>query len=315
MKKWAKIITLSSIVVLASASAQIAYADTNTSKNETAIPVVVPNTGATTIPSSDTTVPVVAPNNGTTTIPSSDTTVPVVAPNNGTTTIPSSDTTVPAVSPNTGTTTTPSSDTTVPTSPSEQPPVVAPTDPGTTVATGSSSATSSSSSSSATTPTTTTPTSEDKNKKDNATSDNKVSVSTIDGGTTTLIPDVKVPTNNPGVSAQTAVEAGASQVGTTSQVTGQVVQEVSPSAPVQTETGASIVSTQNGNVVLSDGSVVAPEVVGGTVNEDKTISVTDKDGKLKTLPNTGLKESILLTLAGFGLLAIVISFFLKKRSN
>ena len=296
MKKWAKIITLSSIVVLASASAQIAYADTNTSKNETAIPVVVPNTGATTIPSSDTT-------------------VPVVAPNNGTTTIPSSDTTVPAVSPNTGTTTTPSSDTTVPTSPSEQPPVVAPTDPGTTVATGSSSATSSSSSSSATTPTTTTPTSEDKNKKDNATSDNKVSVSTIDGGTTTLIPDVKVPTNNPGVSAQTAVEAGASQVGTTSQVTGQVVQEVSPSAPVQTETGASIVSTQNGNVVLSDGSVVAPEVVGGTVNEDKTISVTDKDGKLKTLPNTGLKESILLTLAGFGLLAIVISFFLKKRSN
>jgi len=291
MKKWAKIITLSSIVVLASASAQIAYADTNTSQKETAIPVVVPNTGATTIPSSDTT-------------------VPVVAPNAGTTTIPSSDTTVPAVAPNAGTTTTPSSDTTVPTSPSEQPPVVAPTDPGTTVATGSSSQTSSNSSSSATTPT-----SADKNKKDNATSDNKVSVSTIDGGTTTLIPDVKVPTNNPGVSAQTAVEAGASQVGTTSQVTGQVVQEVSPSAPVQTETGASIVSTQNGNVVLSDGSVVAPEVVGGTVNEDKTISVTDKDGKLKTLPNTGLKESILLTLAGFGLLAIVISFFLKKRSN
>ncbi len=337
MKKWAKIITLSSIVVLASASAQMVYADTNASQNETAIPavspntgtttassnattvpVVAPNAGTTTIPSSDTTVPAVAPNAGTTTIPSSDTTVPAVAPNTGTTTIPSSDTTVPAVSPNTGTTTAPSSDTTVPsvpTSPSEQPSVVAPTDPGTTVATGSSSAASSSSSSSATTTTATTPTSEDKNKKDNATSDNKVSVSTIDGGTTTLIPDVKVPTNNPGVSAQTAVEAGASQVGTTSQVTGQVVQEVSPSSPVQTETGASIVSTQNGNVVLSDGSVVAPEVIGGTVNEDKTISVTDKDGKLKTLPNTGLKESILLTSAGFGLLAIVISFFLKKRSN
>ncbi|WP_261116510.1 LPXTG cell wall anchor domain-containing protein [Streptococcus mitis] len=338
MKKWAKIITLSSIVVLASASAQIAYADTNTSQNENAIttvspntgtttapsnattvPVVAPNAGTTTIPSSDTTVPAVAPNAGTTTIPSSDTTVPAVAPNTGTTTIPSSDTTVPAVSPNTGTTTAPSSDTTVPsvpTSPSEQPSVVAPTDPGTTVATGSSSETSSSSnSSSSSSSSATTPTSEDKNKKDNATSDNKVSVSTIDGGTTTLIPDVKVPTNNPGVSAQTAVEAGASQVGTTSQVTGQVVQEVSPSAPVQTETGASIVSTQNGNVVLSDGSVIAPEEVGGTVNEDKTISVKDKDGKLKTLPNTGLKESILLTFAGFGLLAIVISFFLKKRSN
>lgn len=155
----------------------------------------------------------------------------------------------------------------------------------------------------------------DKDKKEDTDKDKKVEVPTIDGGTTSLTPDVTVPTNNPNVSAQTAADAGASQVGTTSQVTGQVVQEVSPSAPVQTETGASIVSTQNGNVVLSDGSVVAPEAVGGTVNEDKTISVTDKDGKLKTLPNTGLKESILLTFAGFGLLAIVVSFFLKKRSN
>ena len=152
-------------------------------------------------------------------------------------------------------------------------------------------------------------------KKEDTDKDKKVEVPTIDGGTTSLTPDVTVPTNNPNVSAQTAADAGASQVGTTSQVTGQVVQEVSPSAPVQTETGASIVSTQNGNVVLSDGSVVAPEAVGGTVNEDKTISVTDKDGNLKTLPNTGLKESILLTFAGFGLLAIVVSFFLKKRSN
>ena len=155
----------------------------------------------------------------------------------------------------------------------------------------------------------------DKNKKEDTDKDKKVEVPTIDGGTTSLTPDVTVPTNNPNVSAQTAADAGASQVGTTSQVTGQVVQEVSPSSPVQTETGASIVSTQNGNVVLSDGSVVAPEEVGGKVNEDKTISVTDKEGKLKTLPNTGLKESILLTFAGFGLLAIVVSFFLKKRSN
>ena len=63
--------------------------------------------------------------------------------------------------------------------------------------------------------------------------------------------------------------------------------------PVETNTGASIVSTQNGNLVLSNGSVVAPEEVGGTVNEDKTISVTDKDGKLKTLPKhrNGRKHS------------------------
>ena len=152
-------------------------------------------------------------------------------------------------------------------------------------------------------------------KKEDTDKDKKVEVPTIDGGTASLKPDVTVPTNNPNVSAQTAVDAGASQVGTTSQITGQVVEGVTPQAPVQTNTGASIISTKDGNVVLSDGSVVAPEEVGGTVNEDKTISVTDKDGKLKTLPNTGLKESILLTFAGFGLLAIVVSFFLKKRSN
>ena len=53
--------------------------------------------------------------------------------------------------------------------------------------------------------------------------------------------------------------------------TGQVVHDVTKE-PVETNTGASIVSTQNGNVVLSNGSVVAPEEIGGTVNEDKTIS-------------------------------------------
>ena len=122
-----------------------------------------------------------------------------------------------------------------------------------------------------------------------------------------------VPDEQPKTTDQ-ANQQGKSQIGTTSTSTGQVVHDVTKE-PVETNTGASIVSTENGNVVLSDGSVVAPEEVGGTVNEDKTISVTDKDGKLKTLPNTGLKESILLTFAGFGLLAIVVSFFLKKRSN
>ena len=309
MTKFNKLITLSSsVVLLASVSPQLTFADT-------------------TVPASTDVSAVVAPNSETTTVPASTDVPAVVAPNSETTTVPSSDTDVPAVS------TTPSEST----SEQETPSPIAPSDPSSNVPSTSSDSnevkpslengattnpltnatTNSSDKDKVGTQTTTSEKKEDtdKDKKEDTDKDKKVEVPTIDGGTTSLTPDVTVPTNNPNVSAQTAADAGASQVGTTSQVTGQVVQEVSPSAPVQTETGASIVSTQNGNVVLSDGSVVAPEAVGGTVNEDKTISVTDKDGKLKTLPNTGLKESILLTFAGFGLLAIVVSFFLKKRSN
>ena len=107
-----------------------------------------------------------------------------------------------------------------------------------------------------------------------------------------------------------ANEQGKSQIGTTSTSTGQVVHDVTKD-PVETNTGASIVSTQGGNVVLSDGSVVAPEEVGGTVNEDKTISVTDKDGKLKTLPNTGTAESILGAIGA--MLLTAVSYVYKKK--
>ncbi|MBA7514384.1 hypothetical protein ES705_06412 [subsurface metagenome] len=107
-----------------------------------------------------------------------------------------------------------------------------------------------------------------------------------------------------------ANEQGKSQIGTTSTATGQVVHDVTK-APVETNTGASIVSTQDGNVVLSNGSVVAPEEVGGTVNEDKTISVTDKDGKLKTLPNTGTEQSFLAAIGG--MLLTAVGYFYKKK--
>lgn len=107
-----------------------------------------------------------------------------------------------------------------------------------------------------------------------------------------------------------ANEQGKSQIGTTSTSTGQVVHDVTKE-PVETNTGASIVSTQSGNVVLSDGSVVAPEEVGGTVNEDKTISVTDKEGKLKTLPNTGTTESILGAIGS--MLLTAVGYFYKKK--
>ena len=118
-----------------------------------------------------------------------------------------------------------------------------------------------------------------------------------------------VPNEQPKTTDQ-ANQQGKSQIGTTSTSTGQVVHDVTKE-PVETNTGASIVSTQSGNVVLSDGSVVAPEEVGGTVNEDKTISVTDKDGKLKTLPNTGTEKSFLAAIGG--MLLTAVSYFYKKK--
>ena len=118
-----------------------------------------------------------------------------------------------------------------------------------------------------------------------------------------------VPDEQPKTTDQ-ANQQGKSQIGTTSTSTGQVVHDVTKE-PVETNTGASIVSTQSGNVVLSDGSVVAPEEVGGTVNEDKTISVTDKDGKLKTLPNTGTAESILGAIGA--MLLTTVSYVYKKK--
>ena len=110
-----------------------------------------------------------------------------------------------------------------------------------------------------------------------------------------------------------ANEQGKSQIGTTSTATGQVVHDVTKE-PVETNTGASIVSTQGGNVVLSDGSVVAPEVVGGTVNEDKTISVTDKEGNLKTLPNTGTASSM-LPVVGMILGLLSLAGLRKSKEN
>ena len=118
-----------------------------------------------------------------------------------------------------------------------------------------------------------------------------------------------VPAEKPKTTDQ-ANQQGTSQIGTTSTATGQVVHDVTKN-PIETNTGASIVSTQGGNIVLSDGSVVTPDVVGGTVHEDKTISVTDKDGNLKTLPNTGTAESILGTIGA--MLLTAVGYFYKKK--
>ena len=118
-----------------------------------------------------------------------------------------------------------------------------------------------------------------------------------------------VPDEQPKTTDQ-ANQQGKSQIGTTSSSTGQVVHDVTK-APVQTSTGDSIVSTQNGNLVLEDGSVVAPEALGGVTNEDKTISVSTADGKMVTLPNTGTEQSFLAAIGG--MLFTAVGYFYKKK--
>ena len=118
-----------------------------------------------------------------------------------------------------------------------------------------------------------------------------------------------VPDEKPKTTDQ-ANQQGKSQIGTTSSSTGQVVHDVTK-APVQTSIGDSIVSTQNGNLVLEDGSVVAPEALGAVTNEDKTISVSTADGKMVTLPNTGTEKSFLAAIGG--LLLTAVSYFYKKQ--
>ncbi|MEY8463408.1 LPXTG cell wall anchor domain-containing protein [Streptococcus merionis] len=159
-----------------------------------------------------------------------------------------------------------------------------------------------------------TPDSKDKDAtgdKDDANS-GTTTVPTTDGGTATVTPDKNVPTNNPNISADTANKAGASQIGTTSTVTGQVVSNVSPNTPVHTNTGAAIISTQDGRLVLSDGSVVAPEAIGATTNADKTITVTKADGITTTLPETGEVTGGLFTTLS-GLMLSLLSLGIWKR--
>ena len=107
-----------------------------------------------------------------------------------------------------------------------------------------------------------------------------------------------------------ANEQGKSQIGTTSTSTGQAVHDITK-APVQTSTGNYIVSTKDGNLVLEDGSVVAPEALGAVTNEDKTISVSTADGKMVTLPNTGTEQSFIAAIGG--MLLTAVGYFYKKK--
>ncbi|KAA0119570.1 LPXTG cell wall anchor domain-containing protein [Streptococcus sanguinis] len=279
MKKWTKLIALSSVAVLTSASSLTAFANDSsaTVPASTDVPAVV------TVPSTGEITP--------TTPPVSDTTAPSVPSQP---TQPTTETSVPATS----------NDNVKPTQPATNNDNAKPSQPTTSNPTDS---------------TTTQPASTD------TAAGSGVTVPTVDGGSAVLTPNISVPTNNPNVSAQTAADTGASQVGTTSQVTGQVVANVNSASPIQTNTGYQVISTKDSQVVVAyaDGTTdtVSAEVVGGTVNADKTISLTNQSGEKATLPSTSLqlpytgeKEEIMMSWAGAGLLAVVGAYFLKKKS-
>lgn len=133
-----------------------------------------------------------------------------------------------------------------------------------------------------------------------------VEVPTTTGETATVNTDKSQPTNNPNVSAQTAYDAGASQVGTTSQVTGQVVRDVTTANPVTLASGVTITDIQAGVATLSDGLSANLTDLGVTENADKTFTATTIDGEQVTLPETGESTvgvivGLLIILAGLGL--------------
>ena len=92
-----------------------------------------------------------------------------------------------------------------------------------------------------------------------------------------------------------------------------------PTAPVITAAGQTIVSTQNSQIVIAntDGttSVVAPETVGFKVNADGTLTGKDAKGKEVTLPKTGESSTVILTLAGTFFLATAAFLGLKKLAQ
>ena len=135
---------------------------------------------------------------------------------------------------------------------------------------------------------------------------------TADSSTTPADKPTEKPTDKPEEPAS-PTDKGTSEAAQTPEtpavnVNGQPVVTVTPTAPVLTAAGQTIVSTQNSQIVIAntDGttSVVAPEAVGFKVNADGTLTGKDAKGKEVTLPKTGEASTVILTLAGTFFLAV-----------
>ncbi|MGQ7530688.1 LPXTG cell wall anchor domain-containing protein [Streptococcus suis] len=87
--------------------------------------------------------------------------------------------------------------------------------------------------------------------------------------------------------------------------------------PITTDTGYTIVSTVNSQVVIAlpDGATqtVTAETVGGTVNEDNTVTIKTSDGSVTRLPETGESGFISSVLSAFGVGLGTFTFWPKKK--
>lgn len=94
---------------------------------------------------------------------------------------------------------------------------------------------------------------------------------------------------------------------------------VTPSveAPVVTDQGYKIVDVSKSTLTLenADGThvKVQPELIGGVTNGDGTVTIKNSKGGLETLPETGVVESMLLTLIGFLLLIFGFKLLYKNK--
>lgn len=120
------------------------------------------------------------------------------------------------------------------------------------------------------------------------------------------------------VKTENQMASNAEQVGAVSQVTGQVIQVVTPQAPVMTDTGQVVVGTQDSQLVVETSSgerqVVAPEQIGAKSNTDGTISVKTSKGQMVTLPKTGEVSSSVLSFVG-GLVLLLTGYFSRYRRS
>lgn len=103
------------------------------------------------------------------------------------------------------------------------------------------------------------------------------------------------------------------------QVTGTPTVTPTDNEPVITDEGYKIVDISKSILTLenADGSriQVKPELIGGVTNEDGTVTIKNSKGDLETLPETGLVESMLMTLIGFLLLFFGFSLLNKRKQN
>ena len=97
-----------------------------------------------------------------------------------------------------------------------------------------------------------------------------------------------------------------------------VVEEV-PFVPIQKEDGSTIIGTNQGQIVVesTDGTLkmIAPEEVGAKVTNDGKVYVSNKEGKMTRLPETGSAEIVSMTASLSGIFLMLYTAYLKFKKK